>query len=370
MYSESLDSPHYLPFDEDPSIKLEDGSSPNALIVPTQTSQTYFRPPSSGDHSPPHHYSMVPSGSLSTYLSPHTGLPVQHTDDAASKETQYLRRRCFNCHTTEPPSWRRSTLNPGKIVCNKCGLYERTHLRPRPLRFDELRAGNKARKQAKAAPGSPKVKKEPREYSTGGSPPLMRRSSISSNSSVHSSSGGNSDWDDNLSVYSSGSAPPTSFNSPSVSSFPLSRDSQSPPAEQSSYPPSPHSMGGIRLPNNPLAELSQSSLHHPGMGSPQHQHSHSPSPHLVHMNLNGGGALGPQRKAHSMPYPSQWSSSSPLVPPMQLQQMHMELNEEMMVTPGSASLMSNGAGDESPGDATMSMKEMMMKVPEEVGVGA
>ncbi|KAJ7688685.1 hypothetical protein B0H17DRAFT_897758, partial [Mycena rosella] len=63
-----------------------------------------------------------------------------HTDDAASKETQYLRRRCFNCHTTEPPSWRRSTLNPGKIVCNKCGLYERTHLRARPLRFDELRA--------------------------------------------------------------------------------------------------------------------------------------------------------------------------------------------------------------------------------------
>ncbi|KAJ7778535.1 hypothetical protein B0H16DRAFT_1230021, partial [Mycena metata] len=63
-----------------------------------------------------------------------------HTDDAASKATQYLRRQCFTCHTTEASSWRRSTLNPGKIVCNKCGLYERTHLRARPLRFDELRA--------------------------------------------------------------------------------------------------------------------------------------------------------------------------------------------------------------------------------------
>ncbi|KAJ7827003.1 hypothetical protein B0H14DRAFT_2289802, partial [Mycena olivaceomarginata] len=62
-----------------------------------------------------------------------------YTDDAVSKETQYLRRRCFTCRTTEPPSWRRSTLNPGKIVCNRCGLYERTHLRARPLRFDELR---------------------------------------------------------------------------------------------------------------------------------------------------------------------------------------------------------------------------------------
>jgi hypothetical protein len=65
------------------------------------------------------------------------------------------------------------------------------------LRFDELRAGNKARKQSsKGAPGavSPKaktsalVKKEPREL--GG---LVRRSSMSSASSVS----GNSDWDDN-----------------------------------------------------------------------------------------------------------------------------------------------------------------------------
>ncbi|KAF8605297.1 hypothetical protein BDV93DRAFT_423478, partial [Ceratobasidium sp. AG-I] len=52
------------------------------------------------------------------------------TDDAASKETQYLRRRCHNCQQVEPPSWRRSHLVPGKIVCNRCGLYERTHLRP------------------------------------------------------------------------------------------------------------------------------------------------------------------------------------------------------------------------------------------------
>ncbi|KAF8312251.1 hypothetical protein DL93DRAFT_2048627, partial [Clavulina sp. PMI_390] len=66
-------------------------------------------------------------------------IAVMHTDDANSKETQFLRRRCFNCRTTDPPSWRRSTLNQGKIVCNKCGLYERTHMRPRPPRFDEMR---------------------------------------------------------------------------------------------------------------------------------------------------------------------------------------------------------------------------------------
>jgi GATA-binding protein len=225
------------------NIKLED---PSSIMVP---SHSFFRSQSSG--------AVPPMGV--PFAPPHGGLHVQHTDDAASKETQYLRRRCFNCHTTEPPSWRRSTLNPGKIVCNKCGLYERTHLRPRPLRFDELRAGHKPRKQSKGtvspkAKLSPIVKKEPRE--TG----LTRRSSISSSSgSVHSGSGA-SDWDDNgksstvdidfliliksVSVYSTGSAPPTSFNSPNVQTFPLSRDSQSPPYD-----------GGIRLPNAPLSDI-------------------------------------------------------------------------------------------------------------------
>lgn len=161
------------------NIKVED-SGP--MMVP---SHPFYRPQSSGGMPP------MPV----SYMQSHNGLHVQHTDDAASKETQYLRRRCFNCHTTEPPSWRRSTLNPGKIVCNKCGLYERTHLRPRPLRFDELRAGNKQRKQSKGTV-SPKakmssiVKKEPREFG------IARRSSVSSASSVHSGSGA-SDWDDN-----------------------------------------------------------------------------------------------------------------------------------------------------------------------------
>jgi hypothetical protein len=218
-------------------------------------SHSFFRSQSSGGV-PPMGVPFVP---------PHGGLHVQHTDDAASKETQYLRRRCFNCHTTEPPSWRRSTLNPGKIVCNKCGLYERTHLRPRPLRFDELRAGHKPRKQSKGtvspkAKLSPIVKKEPRE--TG----LSRRSSISSLSgSVHSGSGA-SDWDDNVSVYSTGSAPPTSFNSPNVQTFPLSRDSQSPPHD-----------GGIRLPNAPLSDIASLQPSTPSL-PPSTPHSNHSSP--------------------------------------------------------------------------------------------
>lgn len=176
-HSVSLNPSHPPLYD---MIKTED----SPVIVPSQTG--YCRPPSAGMHGMP-------------CLAPHAGLLVQHTDDAASKETQYLRRRCFNCHTTEPPSWRRSTLNPGKIVCNKCGLYERTHLRPRPLRFDELRAGSKTRKQVKAA-GSPKVGKlspvVKKESTDGGEQgQLQRRSSVSSsNGSV--GNGATSDWDD------------------------------------------------------------------------------------------------------------------------------------------------------------------------------
>ncbi|KAH7344826.1 hypothetical protein B0J17DRAFT_16759 [Rhizoctonia solani] len=42
----------------------------------------------------------------------------------------------LNLISLQPPGWRKSTLNPGKIVCNKCGLYERSHARPRPLHMD------------------------------------------------------------------------------------------------------------------------------------------------------------------------------------------------------------------------------------------
>lgn len=50
-------------------------------------------------------------------------------------------------------------------------------------------------------------------------------------------------------MYSSGSAPPSSFNSPSTQTFPIPRD----PNSQS--PPLPPQDGGIRLPNAPLSDI-------------------------------------------------------------------------------------------------------------------
>ncbi|KAJ7729173.1 hypothetical protein B0H16DRAFT_1428324, partial [Mycena metata] len=69
------------------------------------------------------------------------GLAIVHTDDAATNLSDRVRRRCFNCcTTTDTITWRRSNLSPGKVLCNKCGLFERAHSRPRPEQFPHKRA--------------------------------------------------------------------------------------------------------------------------------------------------------------------------------------------------------------------------------------
>ncbi|KAG2140041.1 hypothetical protein BD769DRAFT_1626364 [Suillus cothurnatus] len=64
---------------------------------------------------------------------------IGYTDDAATKLSDRVRRRCFNCCTTDTSTWRRSNLSPGKVLCNKCGLFERTHGRSRPDQFPHRR---------------------------------------------------------------------------------------------------------------------------------------------------------------------------------------------------------------------------------------
>ncbi|KAJ7176128.1 hypothetical protein C8R43DRAFT_975056 [Mycena crocata] len=70
---------------------------------------------------------------------PPSSVEIVHTDDAATKLSDRVRRRCFNCCTTDTSTWRRSNLSPGKVLCNKCGLFERTHSRPRPDQFPHKR---------------------------------------------------------------------------------------------------------------------------------------------------------------------------------------------------------------------------------------
>ncbi|KZS97799.1 hypothetical protein SISNIDRAFT_449380 [Sistotremastrum niveocremeum HHB9708] len=296
-----LDSPHSSlhDFDHSDSVKSE-----SPLVVPTQ----HVLPPMPHIYRPSSSHSQASSNG---YPGSQPVVHVMHTDDAASKETQYLRRRCNNCHTTEPPSWRRSTLNPGKIVCNKCGLYERTHLRPRPHRFDELRAGNRARRAAttssinaklspKARPvGSPNfVKKEPRDYE------MMQRHNIvrrPSNASIVSSASGNSDWDDSVSAYNS-STPSSTYSSPMMSSFSI------PGMPRSASPTGARELDmPIRLPNAPLSDIASMQQTSPGTKSPMKS---ATSPYYPSITSDHSG------RRYSQPDRRYTTGSAPIPPPM------------------------------------------------------
>lgn len=57
-------------------------------------------------------------------------VPIIHTDDAATKLSDRVRRRCFNCCTTDTSTWRRSNLSPGKVVRPSCHLFRQPLLIP------------------------------------------------------------------------------------------------------------------------------------------------------------------------------------------------------------------------------------------------
>ena len=53
---------------------------------------------------------------------------ISYTDEANSKISNRLRRRCFNCKAIETSTWRRSVLSPGKLVGPQGYLIERGRL--------------------------------------------------------------------------------------------------------------------------------------------------------------------------------------------------------------------------------------------------
>ncbi|KAK7044009.1 hypothetical protein VNI00_008179 [Paramarasmius palmivorus] len=101
----------------------------------------YPPPPPPRDYPPPAHPGHSPHipPSVPYPIPGHPAQAIVYTEDAATKLSDRVRRRCFNCCTTDTSTWRRSNLSPGKVLCNKCGLFERTHSRPRPDQFPHKR---------------------------------------------------------------------------------------------------------------------------------------------------------------------------------------------------------------------------------------
>jgi len=65
-------------------------------------------------------------GSRGEYTRPSPGHghdEIAYTDEANTKLSNRIRRRCFNCKATETSTWRRSVLSPGKLVGHRSELF-------------------------------------------------------------------------------------------------------------------------------------------------------------------------------------------------------------------------------------------------------
>ncbi|KAI0258910.1 hypothetical protein BC834DRAFT_974684 [Gloeopeniophorella convolvens] len=103
---------------------------------------------------------------------PYRTSAVMYTDDARVKTGHNIRRKCSNCSATETVSWRRSQLTQGRMVCNKCGLYERTHGEHRPAEIPRSRVSIPSREPAwLVARGIPPVAAQPSPSSGFLTPP-------------------------------------------------------------------------------------------------------------------------------------------------------------------------------------------------------
>ncbi|KAG7086134.1 hypothetical protein E1B28_002093 [Marasmius oreades] len=99
------------------SVRILQRSSSSSSSDSTRTPSPVLRPP------PPQN------------TPPHEDNGITYTEDASTRLSNKIQRRCFNCGETKTTAWRRSQDYPGKLLCNKCGLAER---KPPPTPFPEI----------------------------------------------------------------------------------------------------------------------------------------------------------------------------------------------------------------------------------------
>ena len=72
--------------------------------------------PSDFPSSLPQPFVTSPSDTTDPLLPGTAASPIIFTDNARMRLGDLIRRQCFNCRATETRTWRRSVLNPGKMV--------------------------------------------------------------------------------------------------------------------------------------------------------------------------------------------------------------------------------------------------------------
>lgn len=122
---ELFDTSRYCSLEEAGNVLPSDFIPANTPVSPQYPNQT----------SPPemftHHQEAFPSHSHQEAFTTHSH--SHHHQNIPQFTPQKI---CSNCGSISTPSWRRCPEGRN-LLCNACGLYQKLHKRPRPLRIRE-----------------------------------------------------------------------------------------------------------------------------------------------------------------------------------------------------------------------------------------
>ncbi|KAJ4498074.1 hypothetical protein C8R41DRAFT_916716 [Lentinula lateritia] len=219
---------------------------------------------------------------------------IIYTEDAATKVTDRIRRRCYNCYTSDTSTWRRSNLAVGKVLCNKCGLFERTHSRPRPEQFPHKRTSLGGEGEGNQSPSSPSYSLTPVPSQS----PLHSQDTSSRPVLPYRESNGTTKRNKKAKL---GHGKPESIDSKVQSIAPVPTSSSgSPPGPVSAlHVPSQANANGLMLPTSDTPPNS----HHLPVGLANLTHPHPPQHQPYYGNQ-------PNSSPHPSSYPTHPSHSS------------------------------------------------------------
>ncbi|WVQ77280.1 hypothetical protein IAR50_006964 [Cryptococcus sp. DSM 104548] len=218
---------------------------------------------------------------------------ITYTTEAEVKQTPTIKRECHNCTSRNPPSWRKSILSPGRILCNKCGIFERTHHRSRPPQNDDQKLRKASDPSSTFGGAGPAGAYGAGRSGRAAPPPALQKMSMTSGSGSPSS------------PFSGGQSTPMSASftyPPMYSPAPPSSTSEYPPL--SSYLQRPDSaqaqLQNLTIPSPSFSSLAPNDLNGTPASSESgtnrfYSHAHSASSPYAHAYASRRGYAPPSR---------------------------------------------------------------------------